>query len=185
MTQSGMEAASNCSLYLLELTKEKRRHLGDDMLSRLIEAEVVDDDDGHTHRLTDDEIAGFGALLGGAGAETVTKLVGHGVVLFHRNPEQWQKVLDDPAKLPGALEEILRYWAPAQYQGRFTTSPVTLHGVTIPQGQPVLLLNGSAHRDDRAYAHADRFDIERPVQLPVGFGHGIHSCLGAALARME
>lgn len=184
MTHEGMEAAINSWLYLLELTKQKRRHPTDDMLSRLAEAEV-DDDDGRTHRLTDEEIAGFASLLGGAGAETVTKLVGSGVVLFHRNPDQWRKVLDDRAALPGAVEEILRYWAPSQYQGRFTNGAITLHGVTIPQGEPVLLLTGSASRDGRAYADPDRFDIDRRAQLPVGFGHGIHACLGAALARLE
>lgn len=183
-TRAGMEAGLNCSLYLLELVQEKRRHPSDDMLSALVEVEVPADD-GSTYRLDDSAVAGFATLLAGAGSETVTKLVGSGVVLFARNPAEWQKVLDDAGALAGAIEEILRYWAPSQYQGRFTRAEVTLHDVTIPEGSPVLLLTGAANHDERAYADPDRFDIDRPLQLSVGFGHGIHSCLGAALARLE
>jgi len=183
-TRAGMEAGLNCSLYLLELVQEKRRHPSDDMLSALVEVEVPADD-GSTYRLDDSAVAGFATLLAGAGSETVTKLVGSGVVLFARNPAEWQKVLDDAGALAGAIEEILRYWAPSQYQGRFTRAEVTLHEVTIPEGSPVLLITGAANHDERAYADPDRFDIDRPLQLSVGFGHGIHSCLGAALARLE
>jgi cytochrome P450 len=183
-TQAGMEAGLLCSLYLLELVQEKRRHPSDDMLSALIEAEVPADD-GSTYRLDDGAVASFATLLAGAGSETVTKLVGSGVVLFARYPGEWQKVVADPGALAGAIEEILRYWAPSQYQGRFTTTEVTLHDVTIPEGSPVLLLTGAANHDERAYADPDRFDIDRPLQLAVGFGHGIHTCLGAALARLE
>ncbi len=81
-------------------------------------------------------------LIGSAGTETVTKLLANAVVLFQRNPDQWQKVLDDPGTIPGAVEEILRYWAPSQYQGRVLTDDVTLHGETIPAGSRVLLLSG-------------------------------------------
>jgi cytochrome P450 len=174
-TQAGMEAGLNTVVYLLELARQKRAHPTDDMLSGLIET-----------GLTDEEVAGFGTLIGGAGSETVTKLIGNGVVLFNRNPGEWAKVLDDPAAaLPGATEEILRYWAPSQYQGRRSTAASEWHGVTIPDDEPVLLLTGAANRDERAYDDPDRFDISRPPQLSVGFGHGIHSCLGAALARLE
>jgi cytochrome P450 len=154
------------------------------MLSALIEAEVPADD-GTTHRLDDGPVAGIATLLAGAGGETVTKLIGSGVVLFARNPGEWQKIVADPAALAGAIEEILRYWAPSQYQGRFSHAEVTLHDVTIPEGSPVLLLTGAANHDERAYTDPDRFDIDRPLQLSVGFGHGIHTCLGAALARLE
>jgi cytochrome P450 len=174
-TQEGMEAGLHTVLYLLELSRAKRRNPGDDMLSGLIEA-----------GLTDEEVAGFGTLIGGAGSETVTKLIGGGVVLFDRNPGEWAEVLADPAgALPGAVEEILRYWAPSQYQGRRSTRASEWHGVTIPEDEPVLLLTGAANRDERAYEDPDRFDISRPPQLSLGFGHGIHSCLGAALARLE
>ena len=184
VTQAGMEAALLQVGYFLELIAEKRRHPGDDMITRLAEVEALDDD-GATFRLTSGEIAGFAGLLAAAGSETVTKLLGNGVVLFHRHPDQWRALLDDPAKGPGAVEEVLRYWAPSQYQGRFSHAESTWHGTTIPEGVPVLLITGAANRDERAYDDPDTFDIERPAILPLGLGHGLHACLGAALARLE
>lgn len=183
-TPEGAAAVLEQVVYFLELAAEKRRHPGDDMLSRLTQV-TVDRGDGEETGLGDDEIAGFASLLGGAGAETVTKLVGNAVVLFHRNPEQWRKVVDDPAKIPLAVEEILRYLPPSQYQGRFSTEDRTFEGGTIPAGHPVLLLTGAATRDPRQFDDADAFEIDRPPAVSLGFGHGVHSCLGAALARME
>ena len=183
-TQAGMEAGLNQVVYFLELIKEKRAHPADDMLSRLTEVEV-EGEDGNTSKLTDDEIAGFGTLLAAAGSETVTKQVGNGVVLFARNPDEYKKLLDDRSKAVNAVEEVLRYWAPSQYQGRFSHAPSDWHGVTIPEGVPVLLLTGAANRDEREYEEPDRFDIDRVIGLSVGLGHGIHSCLGAAVARLE
>jgi cytochrome P450 len=147
----------------------------------------VERDDGQKARLDDVEIAGFAVLLGGAGAETVTKLVANALVLFARNPDQWQKLLDDRSKIPAAVEEVLRYEAPAQYNVRYSLKPVHLHGVTIPAGKPVFLVGGSANRDPDAFTDADKFDIDRDrtEAQNLGFGYGIHSCLGAALARME
>ncbi len=184
LTPAGTEAALLTVGYFLDLIAEKRRHPGEDMITRLTAVEVVDDD-GEASRLTDGEIAGFAGLLAAAGSETVTKLLGNGVVLFHRHPDQWQALLDDPSKGPGAVEEVLRYWAPSQYQGRFSHAESTWHGTTIPAGVPVLLITGAANRDERAYDDPDAFDIERPATLPLGLGHGIHACLGAALARLE
>ena len=123
--------------------------------------------------------------MAAAGSETVTKLVGNAVVLFHRHPEQWAKVLDDPGVIANAVEEILRYWAPSQYQGRYSVVDSTWHGVTIPKGRPVFLITGAANRDPRRYDDPDRFDITREPGLAVGLGHGLHVCLGAALARLE
>lgn len=183
-TQVGMEAGLNQVLYFLELIADKRKNMGDDMICGLIEAEV-EGDDGSTHRLDDGEIAGFATLLAAAGSETVTKLVGSGVVLFERNPSEWAKVCADRAAAIPAVEEVLRYWAPSQYQGRFSHRPAEYHGVTIPEHEPVLLITGAANRDEREYDDPDRFDIDREIGLSVGLGHGIHACLGAALARLE
>jgi cytochrome P450 len=183
-TPEGMEAGLNQILYFLDLIKGKRAHPGEDMIDQLIEAEVPDDD-GTLQRLSDDEIAGFSLLLASAGSETVTKLVGSAIVLFHNNPGEWKKILDDPSKSVNAVEEVLRYWAPSQYQGRFSNADSEWHGVTLPAGQPVFLLTGAANRDEREYENPDVFDIDRQIGLSIGLGHGIHACLGAALARLE
>ena len=171
-------------VYFHELTVEKRKNPGDDMLSRLTQV-TVDRGDGAETGLDDAEIAGFASLLGGAGAETVTKLVGNAVMLFWQHPDQWQKVVDDREKIPRAIEEILRYWPPSQYQGRYCEEEREFEGGRIPAGFPVLLITGAATRDPRAFERADEFDIERQPGITIGFGHGVHSCLGAALARME
>ena len=178
------EAGMAQGMYLFQLSQQKRAEPDDDMLSALIEAEVETEDGGRT-QLDDAEIAGFGTLLAAAGSETVTKLVGNAVVLFHRNPDQWAKVLDDPAVIANAVEEILRYWAPSQYQGRYSVVDSEWHGVTIPKHKPVFLITGAANRDPRRYDDPDKFDITREPGLAVGLGHGLHVCLGAALARLE
>jgi cytochrome P450 len=115
----------------------------------------------------------------------VTKLLGNAVVLLARHPEQRRKLVQDPARIPNAIEEILRYWPPSQYQGRTTTRPVELHGRTIPADARVLLLTGAACRDERAYDAPDVLDIVREIPVALAFGHGAHKCLGAALARLE
>lgn len=183
-TQEGMDAMLASGVYYYALVQEKRRNPGDDMISRLTQVEV-DRGDGQTTKLEDDEIAGFVGLLGGAGAETVTKLVGNAFVLFARYPEQYRKLIDDPARTGPAVEEILRMWPPSQYQGRFSVRDSDFDGVTLPAGYPVLLITGSATRDERFFDAPDTFEIDRPPSHALGFGLGIHSCLGAALARME
>jgi cytochrome P450 len=179
-----IEAMARAGEYWEQLVAEKRAHPDDSFISKLCAAEV-DDDNGVAKRLTDREVIGFASLIGSAGTETLTKLLANAVVLFHRNPSEWKKVLDDRSTIPGAVEETLRYWAPSQYQGRVLTDDVTAHGVTMPKASRVLLLTGAANRDEREYADADRFDIERPNHIAVGFGYGLHFCLGAALARLE
>ncbi len=183
-TAEAEQAGIESGMYYWNLVQERRKHPADDMISRLIQVEV-DRGDGTSTRLDDEEITGFLSLLAGAGAETVTKLVGNAAVLFARNPDQWRLVLDDAAAIPAAVEEILRYLPPSQYNGRYLLEERTVHGVTIPAHRPVLLIAGSATRDERQFKDPDRFDITRPPNLALGFGYGIHSCLGAALARME
>jgi cytochrome P450 len=180
----GIAAYASLHEYFHELAQHKRRHPADDMMTRLVEVSI-ERDDGGTTRLADQEISSFGVLLGGAGSETVTKAVGNGVVLFHRNPAEWSRILADPELIPKAVEEIIRYWAPSQYVGRYASQETTYAGQPIPVGMPVLLLTGSACRDERAFPDPDRFDVTRDQPVSVYFGHGIHACLGAALARME
>jgi cytochrome P450 len=180
----GARAAQEIAMFYYELACERRARPQDDMISRLAQVDVVRGDS--VAKLTDLEIAAFAMMLGGAGAETVVKLIGNAAVTFAVNPDQWRKLRDDKSKIPNAFEELLRYEAPSQYQLRYSTRDVTLHGTTIPAGSIVMLINGSATRDERAIADADRFDIDRkPSGHNINFGCGIHSCLGAALARME
>jgi cytochrome P450 len=184
--EAGIKAWLDIAAYYYNLVQERRRQPESDMISTLIAAEVRQDNSEITS-LDDSEIALFAVLLGGAGSETVTKLVGSAVAVFAKHPDQWQMLISDPGKIPAAVEELLRYDGPVLYNVRCTRRDVTLHGVTIPAGKPVLLCAASANRDEDAFADADTFNIDRDhtkVQQ-LGLGYGIHSCLGAALARME
>jgi cytochrome P450 len=185
-SEAGMQANIQAGMYYYSLVQERRADPQEDMISRLIAAEIPTDD-GQTRTLDDVEITGFASLLGAAGAETVTKLVGTAVVTFARNPDQWQKLLEDRSKVPAAVEELLRYEGPVQYNVRYSVKEAHLHGVTIPAGKPVFLIGASANRDPEAFTDADTFDIDRDraEAQNLGLGYGIHSCLGAALARME
>lgn len=186
MSEAGLQSAIDMSVYYYKLIKARREDLGDDLLSKLIESEI-EREDGQMTPLDNLEITEFAVLLGGAGAETVTKLLGNAAVVFAQNPDQWQKLLDDRSKVPLAVEELLRFEPPAQYNVRRSMREVTVHGVTIPAGKPVFLIGGSASRDPRDWSDPDVFDIDRDRSEAqnLGFGYGIHSCLGAALARME
>jgi cytochrome P450 len=183
-TAEGAEAASAAGMLYYELAQQRRADPQDDMISRLTQVDVARGNS--VAKLTDAEIAGFALLLGGAGAETVTKLIGNAAVAFADNPAQWQNLRADRSKLSAAVEELLRYEAPNQYNLRFSTREVTLHGATIPAGSVIMLVTGSATRDERFFPDADQFNIDRvPSGHNLSFGYGIHSCLGAALARME
>jgi cytochrome P450 len=185
MPEEGIQAGIETGLLYYNIVQERRANPQDDMISDLIAVEV--ERDGVATKLDDVEIAGFAAMLGGAGAETVTKLLGNAVVTFAEHPDQWQMLLDDRSRIPAAVEELLRWEAPAQYLVRYSMKDVELHGSTIPAGNPVLLCVGSANRDERAFTDADTFDInrDRGQAQNLGLGYGVHSCVGAALARME
>lgn len=186
MPEAGLQAGIETGLMYYNLVQDRRVQPRDDMISSLIAVEV-EREDGTKTKLDDLEITGFASLLGGAGAETVTKLVGNAVVTFAEHPDQWQILLDDRGKIPAAIEELLRWEAPAQYVVRYSLKEIELHGTTIPAGKPVMLVVGSANRDERAFTNANTFDIERDRSEAqnLGMGYGVHSCLGAALARME
>jgi cytochrome P450 len=184
-TEEGIVASLETAEYFLELIKAKRKHPDDLIISKLIDAVIVDDD-GTERRLTDDEVASFSLLIGAAGSETVTKLIGNGAVLFDQHRDQWRQVLEDESRIPAAVEEILRFHPPSQYQGRFAVEDIELAAGTIPGNSPVLLLTGAATRDPRAYDKPDVFDIARGGGFTtLAFGYGSHSCLGAWLARLE
>jgi len=162
-----------------DLIAERRLDPTDDLVSELIAAE----EDGE--RLTADEIVGFCYLLILAGHETTMNLISNGVITLQRHPESRAFIEADPARLTNMVEEVLRYESPVHSQARTTTRDVDLHGEVIPEGKKVLLLFASAGRDERAFPDPDRFDVTRAIERHLSFGHGIHHCLGAALARLE
>ena len=186
ISEVAMQANIDTAMYYFTLIQQRREDPQDDMISRLIAAEIPTEE-GPTRQLDDIEITGFATLLGGAGAETVTKLLGTAAVIFARNPEQWQKLLDDRSKIPAAVEELLRYEGPVQYNVRYTLKETQVTGGVIPAGKPVFLCGAAANRDPEAFTDAEVFDIDRDRSEAqnLGLGYGIHSCLGAALARME
>jgi len=162
----------------------RRRQPQDDMLTDLVMSEITDAD-GSVRRLTTQESAEFAILLIGAGTETVARLLGFAAVVLDEHPDQRAELVADPSLISNTIEELLRYEAPSPVQGRWTFEAVELHGITIPAESKVLLLTGSAGRDERKYPDGDRFDIHRTFDHHVSFGYGVHFCLGAALARME
>lgn len=161
------------------LLAERRERPTDDLMSALIAAEIDGD------RLTEEELLGFCMLLILAGNDTTSSLVGNGLVLLHRHPEQMAKVVADPARWPNAIEEMTRLDAPAQALPRTAVVDLELHGTTIPAGSRVLLLWGAANHDEREFPDPETFLVDRDIRRHLSYGHGIHHCLGANLARLE
>lgn len=184
MSQRNMNAMVQSGGYWYELIAQKRADPGDDMISKLIAAEL-DRGDGTKTALDDIEITSFVGLLGGAGAETVTKAIGSAVYMFGQHPDQWQMLVEDPDLLSPAVEEILRFLPPSHYEVRKSLEEVTMHGVTIPVGSAVMVIQGATGRDERQYPDANTFDITRTPGAMLSLGYGIHSCPGATLARLE
>ena len=171
--------------YVIDLLNERRKQPREDLISLLAHAEY-EEPDGRTRRLDDDEVGSFTGLLAGAGAETTAKLIGNMIVYLARHPEQRRWVFEDAAaRLPDAVEEVLRYDAPSQFQGRVAMRDVTLHGVTIPEGARVALVTGAACRDPREFPDPDRLDVRRRPERSLYFGYGQHVCIGKSLARLE
>jgi len=176
--QAGLEASGKLARYFAEDLARRRATPGDDLISALLVAEV----DGE--RLTDAEIVGFCFLLVIAGNETTTKMLGNAAVLLERHPDQRAWLVESPAGLAGAVEEVVRYDNSTQMLARVLTRDVSLHGTTMRAGKKLVLLIGSANRDERAIERPDDFDVRRE-QGHLAFGHGVHVCLGASLARLE
>jgi len=165
--------------YLDELLAQRRATPTDDLLTRLLRAEI----DGE--RLTAKEILGFFQLLLLAGSETTTYLITNAILCFLAHPDQLARVLEQPELLSSAIEEVLRYRSPVQWLYRVTRSAVEINGQTIPAGKLVLAMIGSANRDPKHFPDPQTFDVTRSPNPHVAFGHGSHFCLGAPLARLE
>jgi cytochrome P450 len=162
----------------------RSRHPGDDLMTELLEAEVGEPD-GSTRPLTRDEVVTYASMVAGAGNETATRLIGFTMQLLAQHPDQRQLLVEQPALVPNAIEEILRLESPSPVQARWVQRDVEVHGTIVPGGSIMLLLNGAANRDERHWTDPDRFDVHRDEGAHLSFGHGLHFCLGAALARLE
>jgi cytochrome P450 len=178
------EGVANLMAYLGAMVRDRRDRPRDDMVSDLLAAEITRDD-GTTRRLSLDEVLAFFTLLQLAGSETTARLLGWAAVLLARHPDQRATLVASPDLVPNAVEELLRYEAPSPIQARFVTRDVEWHGQVVPAHSKLALLTGSAGRDERQFADADRFDVTRSFDRHVTFGYGVHFCLGANLARLE
>ncbi|MQA98383.1 MAG: cytochrome P450, partial [Streptosporangiales bacterium] len=165
---------------MLRLIASKRESPGDDLLSALIQAR----DEGD--RLTEQELGDLATQILLAGHETTVSLIGTGVVLLMRHPDQLAAVRADPALIAPAVEEILRYESPADTSLlRVAAEDITIAGVTIRKGEAIIAVTGSGNFDERAFTRPEAFDVSRTHNPHLGFGHGAHFCLGAPLARVE
>jgi len=167
-----------------EYIEWRAEHPSDDLMTELLTAEFTDRE-GTVRTLTKEEVLGYVGLLAGAGNETTTRLIGWAGQLLADHPEQRRRLAEDPGLIPGAIEELLRFEAPSPVQARSVTRDVEHHGQAVPAGSVVLLLNASANRDERRFTDPDHFDIHRDEGRHLSFGHGLHLCLGAHLARLE
>ncbi len=158
-------------------------HPSDDLMTDLLRAEI-DEPDGTRRPLSRTEVLAYTAMIAGAGNETTARLIGFMGQLLSDHPDQRRELVADPALIPGAVEETLRYEPPSPVQARYVAQDAELYGRVVPEGSYMLLLNGSANRDDRRFADPDRYDIHREGGH-LSFGQGLHFCLGSALARME
>ena len=175
----GFAAAQSLLEYLQPILERRKVDPGDDLLSKLVHAEV----DGN--RLTDEEVLAFLRLLLPAGAETTYRLTGSCLYALLAHPEVYEEVRADLSKIDLLVEETLRWESPVQYVSREATQDMTVSGCAVPAGAMLSIALGSANRDERHYAEPDRFDLHRKNDDHVAFGFGQHFCAGSHLARME
>jgi cytochrome P450 family 142 subfamily A polypeptide 1 len=178
-TPAVLDAYAGFVTLMNAIIDERKRNPSDDLISKLVQAHPDDD------VLSHDEIIGESLLLLIGGNETTRNVISGGLEALMRHPDERRKLVDDPTKVPGAVEECLRWVTPVINMARTATSHVEIKGKTIPPGDQVLLMYASANRDERVFDEPDRFDVERTPNPHVAFGHSAHFCLGASLARLE
>lgn len=177
---SAVEAAIELARYYADMVAQRRRERSDDLASALLDTEIDGD------RLSDQEVIGFLFLMVVAGNETTTKLLGNALYWAWRNRTELSTVLNDPALVPAWIEETLRYDTSSQIIVRTAATDLDYHGQTVPAGARVLLLIGSANRDEDAFPDGDTYRVTRESGRQLAsFGAGAHFCLGASLARLE
>jgi hypothetical protein len=174
----GVAAAGKIIGYFEQMLRDRARAPGDDLLSLLLAAEARGE-------LSHAELVGFCFLLIIAGNETTTKLIGNMAYQLHLHPDQRQRLVVDPALIPNAVEEVLRYEPSTHMMARTLTRDVALHGQTMKKDKKVAVILASANRDERYWERPDVFDVGRDVGGHLAFGVGLHHCLGASLARLE
>jgi cytochrome P450 len=170
--------------FFAEFIDWRAEHPSDDLMTELLFAEF-EDETGTKRRLTRDEVLIYVSVVSGAGNETTNRLIGWIGKVLAEHPDQRRELVDDRSLVPNAIEELLRFEPPTPHVARYVTRDVELHGTTVPAGSALLCLSGSANRDDTVYTEPDRYDVRRDIGQHLTFGHGIHYCLGAALARLE
>jgi len=159
-------------------------HPSDDMMTELLHAEFKDPS-GTVRKLTRDEILAIVDVVAGAGNETTNRLIGWAGKELAEHPDQRRDIVANPTLIPQTIEELLRFQTPGPAIARYVARDVELYGQTVPEGTAMMLLIGAANRDDRRFADGDSFNIHRESRPHLGFGHGIHACIGAQLARLE
>jgi cytochrome P450 len=174
-----LEVVRDLSRYLVSVVEARRREPADDLVTTLIAAQ----EEGGV--LTPMEVVTFGLLLLVAGNETTTNLIGNAASALLDHPDQLDRLRQHPALIPSAVEETIRFEGPIQFLFRRATQPVTIAGTTIPANAMVMPILGSANRDERQFAKPDVYDVGRDTSGHLGFGLGVHYCLGASLARLE
>lgn len=173
------EAQREMAAYFGQMIARRRTEPRGDLISHLVAAQI----DGQG--LTPVELIGFCVLLLVAGNETTTNLLGGAILTFDEQPEAWERLRAEPALVPSAVEEVLRYVSPVQSMFRSVAQETRLGEIVAQPGQPVVAWIGSANRDEAQFPDAERFDIARSPNRHLAFGHGVHFCLGAPLARLE
>ncbi len=167
-----------------EYVDYRTEHPSDDLISELISATFTDST-GETRTLSRQELLTYISVIVGAGNETTSRLIGWAGKLFADHPDQLAALAADHSLIAAAIEEVLRFEPAGPFVARYTTIDVELHGQTVPAGSPMIFLVAAANRDERRWSDPDRFDIHRDKLPHITFGHGIHFCLGAALARIQ
>jgi len=178
-SDAALKAYGEMGDYWTGLVAERRAARTDDLISQILHNQT------EGQELSDEEIGGFCSLLHDASQNTTMNMIANGIISLARFPDERRKLVDEPARWPRALEEILRYVSPVQGLARSTTRDVEIGGETIPAGDQVLLLYGSANHDETVFDRPEDLDLERDAKNHWTFGHGIHFCLGNAVARLE
>jgi cytochrome P450 len=173
-------AAAEFVTYLRGLVAERRKNLGDDLVSHLV---TVRDSEGD--KLTEDELVTTCILLLNAGHEATVNVSGNGTLALLRHPDQLRRLREDRALLPTAIEELMRFDSPLQLFERTATEDVEIGGVTVPRGQKIAALLGAANHDPAVFADPETLDVGRADNPHISFGAGVHFCIGAPLARVE